>query len=90
MHTFHIRRALQSLGLFTCFALATFLLAIPAATSTASAQVVLSVTVAPPVLPVYTQPVCPGDGYIWTPGYWATATRADISGFPARGSRRPK
>jgi hypothetical protein len=29
------------------------------------------VTVAPPPLPVYEQPVCPGDGYIWTPGYWA-------------------
>src|ERR1700723_550577 len=71
MHTFHIRRALQSLGLSTCFALAALLLGIPAATSTASAQVVLSVTVAPPALPVYTQPICPGDGYIWTPGYWS-------------------
>src|SRR5277367_3556412 len=30
----------------------------------------VSVTVAPPELPVYEQPVCPGDGYIWTPGYW--------------------
>ncbi len=20
--------------------------------------------------PVYEQPICPGDGYIWTPGYW--------------------
>jgi len=71
MHTFHIRRALQSLGLSTCFALAALLFAIPATSSTASAQVVLSVTVAPPVLPVYTQPLCPGDGYIWTPGYWS-------------------
>ena len=26
---------------------------------------------APPVLPVYVQPVCPAPGYIWTPGYWA-------------------
>jgi len=26
---------------------------------------------APPELPVYTQPVAPGYGYIWTPGYWA-------------------
>ncbi len=26
---------------------------------------------APPPLPVYEQPVCPGDGYLWTPGYWA-------------------
>jgi hypothetical protein len=35
------------------------------------AQVGASVTIAPPQLPVYEQPVCPGDGYIWTPGYWA-------------------
>jgi len=26
---------------------------------------------APPVLPVYAQPICPAPGYIWTPGYWA-------------------
>jgi hypothetical protein len=26
---------------------------------------------APPVLPVYVQPLCPAAGYIWTPGYWA-------------------
>ncbi len=40
--------------------------------STASfAQVGVSVTIAPPELPVYEQPLCPGDGYIWTPGYWA-------------------
>jgi hypothetical protein len=41
------------------------------AASTARAQVVISVAIAPPELPVYDQPVCPGDGYIWTPGYWA-------------------
>ena len=28
-------------------------------------------TAAPPDLPAYEQPVCPGDGYMWTPGYWA-------------------
>jgi hypothetical protein len=28
-------------------------------------------TLAPPELPTYEQPLCPGDGYIWTPGYWA-------------------
>ena len=27
--------------------------------------------VPPPALPVYDQPEAPGDGYIWTPGYWA-------------------
>ena len=26
---------------------------------------------APPPLPAYDQPEAPGDGYIWTPGYWA-------------------
>ncbi|QNI36900.1 YXWGXW repeat-containing protein [Edaphobacter albus] len=31
----------------------------------------ISVNTPPPVLPVYTQPMCPGAGYIWTPGYWA-------------------
>jgi hypothetical protein len=31
----------------------------------------VSITVAPPELPVYEQPEIPGEGYIWTPGYWA-------------------
>jgi hypothetical protein len=40
--------------------------------STASfAQVGISITVGPPALPVYEQPLCPAEGYIWTPGYWA-------------------
>jgi hypothetical protein len=37
----------------------------------AQAQIGVSITVAPPVLPVYVQPPIPGDGYIWQPGYWA-------------------
>src|SRR5271155_4211039 len=36
-----------------------------------SAAVFVSVNLAPPLLPVYTQPIVPGPGYIWTPGYWA-------------------
>ena len=35
------------------------------------ADVYISVGVAPPMLPVYTQPICPNEGYLWTPGYWA-------------------
>lgn len=31
----------------------------------------LFVNFAPPPLPVYAQPVCPGPNYLWTPGYWA-------------------
>jgi hypothetical protein len=39
----------------------------------AAADIRVAMTVAPPALPVYVQPLCPGDGYIWTPGYWAWA-----------------
>jgi hypothetical protein len=38
---------------------------------TALAQIAISVNFAPPALPVYEQPACPEDGYIWVPGYWA-------------------
>jgi WXXGXW repeat (2 copies) len=34
-------------------------------------QVGISITFGPPALPVYEQPPCPAEGYIWTPGYWA-------------------
>lgn len=37
----------------------------------AFAGVFISASIAPPVLPVFAQPICPGDGYIWTPGYYA-------------------
>jgi WXXGXW repeat (2 copies) len=46
------------------------LLAISAASS-AQVGIALSIRIAPPELPVYEQPICPEDGYIWTPGYWA-------------------
>jgi hypothetical protein len=39
--------------------------------SNAAVAIGISVGIAPPPLPVYEQPVIPGPGYIWTPGYWA-------------------
>lgn len=39
--------------------------------STATAHAGFSITIAPPPLLVYEQPVCPTEGYLWTPGYWA-------------------
>jgi WXXGXW repeat (2 copies) len=59
---------LQILRLVRCFSFALLMLAL---TASSFAGVSVSVTIAPPVLPVYAQPPCPGDGYIWTPGYWA-------------------
>jgi hypothetical protein len=51
------------------FVLLVVLLALPAASS---AQVVgIAIRIGPPALPVYEQPLCPGPGYMWTPGYWA-------------------
>jgi len=50
--------------------LAVGLLAIPAQ-SKAQGAVGISVQFGPPVLPIYAQPICPGPGYLWTPGYWA-------------------
>src|SRR6202171_2263309 len=39
--------------------------------SSAQVAVGISVRIGPPALPVYVQPLCPGPGYFWTPGYWA-------------------
>jgi WXXGXW repeat (2 copies) len=41
------------------------------------AQISITVGFAPPELPVYEQPLCPGEGYIWTPGYWAWDSDGD-------------
>jgi hypothetical protein len=39
--------------------------------ASAHAGIFISVGFAPPVLPVYVQPVCPAPNLMWTPGYWA-------------------
>ena len=38
--------------------------------SHAFAGIQFSVNIAPPPIAVFDQPACPGDGYIWTPGYY--------------------
>jgi hypothetical protein len=49
--------------------LAILMVAVPN-TLHAQVHVGVAIGVAPPPLLVYDQPVCPGDGYFWTPGYW--------------------
>ncbi len=56
------------LGISTLLMALTMLLTVPAPSY---AGIAISITVAPPVLPVVVQPPCPVEGYIWTPGYWA-------------------
>jgi hypothetical protein len=50
-----------------------FALVLLAISAASSAQIGfgVSIRIAPPELPVYEQPICPEDGYIWTPGYWS-------------------
>ena len=50
------------------FLLACLLTIVPASSF---AGVIIQIGIAPPVMPVYEQPLCPEDGYMWTPGYWA-------------------
>jgi hypothetical protein len=53
------------------FGLMVGLILIFCAQSFAQVGIGISVNFAPPDLPVYDQPLCPGPDYIWTPGYWA-------------------
>jgi YXWGXW repeat-containing protein len=53
------------------FALAVLSVVVLGMPTTSSAGVIFSVSFGPPPLPVYEQPYCPGEGFIWTPGYWA-------------------
>jgi hypothetical protein len=62
----HINSTIRSLTI-RLLALALVMLAASAASF---GQFRVAITVGPPALPVYEQPVCPGDGYLWTPGYW--------------------
>ena len=48
-----------------------FAIVVLALSAASFGQVRISVRFGPPALPIYEQPICPGDGYIWTPGYWA-------------------
>jgi hypothetical protein len=47
-----------------------FSLVLLALSQVGKGQVAISVSFGPPPIPVYEQPICPAEGYIWTPGFW--------------------
>jgi YXWGXW repeat-containing protein len=61
---------MRKIHLSGLFLFAVLMLALPAVSS-AQVSVGVAVHIGPPALPVYEQPICPGPGYLWTPGYWA-------------------
>lgn len=60
------------------------LLAVLVLSGSASAQIGLSISVSfgPPALPIYDQPVCPAEDYLWVPGYWAYDNNAGYFWVP--------
>src|SRR5271165_229899 len=62
--TMHTKLAIRSL-------LFSLILLIFSHSAFAQIGVGISVNFGPPALPVYEQPICPAEGYLWTPGYWA-------------------
>src|SRR5438067_2889330 len=63
-----MRKLFLTKGLFL-----TLLVFLVPAASRAQLSVGVSVRFGPPAIPVYVQPPCPVEGYLWTPGYWAYA-----------------
>src|SRR5260370_25632507 len=64
---------MRSIPFVRCFIFAVAVLTMLCMPASSAAQVAVGIAVgfAPPDLPVYEQPMCPEEGYIWTPGYWA-------------------
>jgi hypothetical protein len=50
---------------------AAIVIASPSTYAQVSIGIGITANIAPPPIPVYEQPECPEDGYLWTPGYWA-------------------
>jgi hypothetical protein len=68
-------RAIRFLSIAVLLAVISVVFSTP---SSAQIAIGISVRIGPPALPVYEQPLCPGPGYLWTPGYWAWD---DVDGY---------
>jgi hypothetical protein len=79
-------------NIFSMHAVRTTLMAaaLVMAPAAAFAGVIISVGFAPPALPVYVQPIAPGDGYLWNPGYWAYTADSGYYWVPGVWVRPPQ
>jgi hypothetical protein len=71
----HVASQHRSRARIVVTAVCAFLVAVAMLVAPAKSRAEVSFGVAvssgPPALPIYAQPLCPGPGYIWAPGYWA-------------------
>jgi hypothetical protein len=87
MHSIHriLGKAFRGRHLLFLLVLLTGLCLVPVASH---AQVSIGVGIGisaptpPPALPVYEQPPCPQEGFLWTPGYWAYGPAAGYYWVP--------
>jgi hypothetical protein len=67
----HLKHTMKKISIILLFTAGIFLISSGEVSAQVSVGVSISANIAPPVLPVYSQPPCPTDGFLWTPGYWA-------------------
>jgi hypothetical protein len=67
-----------------------FVLLISCQGAFAQISIGISVNFGPPALPVYEQPICPAEGYLWVPGYWAYAYDAGYYWVPGTWVEAPQ
>ena len=62
---------MKKIGIILLLTLGIFALTPSSTSAQVTVGISISANIAPPPLPVYSQPFCPTDGFLWVPGYWA-------------------
>src|SRR5450432_909510 len=62
---------MKSIKIILTITIGLFFLSSAPVNAQVSVGISISANIPPPALPVYAQPPCPTDGFLWAPGYWA-------------------
>jgi WXXGXW repeat (2 copies) len=62
---------MKRIAIVLIFSTTIFALSSNSTSAQVSVGISISANIPPPALPVYVQPACPTDGFLWVPGYWA-------------------